>query len=65
MRKNLLDQLPLTPATIDHAPAVELAAMSDLLDQLPAAVSLVHEDLSWRGKRRVDPTKGRHGMAAE
>jgi IS5 family transposase len=58
MRKNLLDQLPLTPATIDHIHAKELAAMSALLDQLP-------EDLSWRGKRRVDPAKGRDGMAAE
>lgn len=65
MRKNLLDQLPLTPATIDHVHAKELAAMSDLLDQLPEAVALVHEDLSWRGKRRVDPAKGRDGMAAE
>jgi transposase, IS5 family len=65
MRKNLLDQLPLTPATIDHVHAVELAAMGDLLDQLSDAVALVHEDLSWRGKRRTDPTKGRVGMAAE
>jgi transposase, IS5 family len=65
MRKNLLDQLPLTPATIDHVHAKELAAMSDLLDRMPEAVALVHEDLSWRGKRRVDPAKGRDGMAAE
>jgi IS5 family transposase len=65
MRKNLLDQLPLTPATIDHVHAKELAAMSDLLDRMPEAVALVHEDLSWRGQRRVDPAKGRDGMAAE
>lgn len=65
MRKNLLQQLPLTPATIDHVHAVELAAMSDLLDGLPEAVALVHEDLSWRGGRRIDPNKGRDGMAAE
>lgn len=65
MRRNLLDQLPLTPAAIDHVHAVELAAMGDLLDQLPEAVALVHEDLSWRGRRRIDPTKGRDGMAAE
>ncbi len=65
MRKNLLDQLPLTPVPIDHARASELTAMGDVLDRLPEAVALVHEDLSWRGKRRIDPTKGRHGMAAE
>jgi hypothetical protein len=65
MRRNLLDLLPLTPATIDHVHAAELAVMSDLLDQLPEAVALVHEDLSWRGKRRVDPAKGRDGMSAE
>jgi transposase, IS5 family len=65
MRKNLLDQLPLTPASIPHVHATELAAMGNLLDQLPEAVTLVHEDLSWRGTRRVDPAKGRDGMAAE
>jgi transposase, IS5 family len=65
MRKNLLDQLPLTPAAIDHVHAKELAVMSDLLDRMPEAVALVHEDLSWRGRRRVDPAKGRDGMAAE
>jgi IS5 family transposase len=65
MRKNLLDQLPLTPATIDHVHAAELAAMGVLLDQLPEAVGLVHEDLSWRGEHRVDAAKGRDGMAAE
>jgi IS5 family transposase len=32
---------------------------------MPEAVRLIHEDLSWRGNKRVDPTKGRHGMAAE
>jgi len=65
MRKSLLDQLPLTPVAIDHDHARELGAASVLLDQLPEAVKLVYEDLSWRGKKRVDPTKGRHGMAAE
>lgn len=65
MRQNLLDQLPLTPAAIDHARAAELATMSDLLDVLPQAVALVHEDLCCRGTRRVDPTKGRNGMASE
>jgi IS5 family transposase len=65
MRKSLLDQLPLVPVTIDHAHARELGAMSRLLEQLPAAVRLVHEELAWRGTKRVDPSKGRHGMAAE
>ena len=65
MRKNLLDQLPLTPVPIDHVHASELGAMGDVLDWLPATVGLVHEDLCWRGTRRVDPTKGRDGMAAE
>ena len=65
MRKSLLDQLPLTPVAIDHEIARELGAASVLLDQLPQAVKLIHEDLAWRGKKRVDPAKGRHGMAAE
>ncbi len=39
--------------------------MAALLDRLPEAVALVHEDLSFRAGRRVDPTKGRDGMAAE
>ncbi|HEY3666456.1 MAG TPA: ISNCY family transposase [Polyangiaceae bacterium] len=65
MRKSLLDQLSLTPVPIAHAHAQELVAVGALLDQLPEAVALVHEDLSVRRGRRVDPTKGRDGMAAE
>ncbi len=65
MRKSLLDQLPLVPAVIDHPLARELAVISAVLDQLPGATELVHEALSWRGGKRVDPTKGRDGMAAE
>jgi transposase, IS5 family len=65
MRKSLLDQLSLTPVPIAHAHAQELVAVGVLLDQLPEAVALVHEDLSFRRGRRVDPTKGRDGMAAE
>jgi len=65
MRTNLLDQLPLTPVPIIHSHAAELREMSDFLDQLPEAVRLVHEDLCCRGKRRIDPTKGRDGLAAE
>jgi IS5 family transposase len=65
MRRSLLDQLSLTPAPIAHVHAAELAAVSALLDRLPDAVALVHVDLSVRGGRRVDPSKGRDGMAAE
>jgi IS5 family transposase len=65
MRKSLLDQLSLTPVPIAHAHAQELVAMGALLDRLPAAVVLVHADLSVRNGRRVDPAKGRDGMAAE
>jgi IS5 family transposase len=65
MRKSLLAQLPLVPVTIDHDHARELEAASVLLDQLPEATKLVFEDLAWRGRKRVDPTKGRHGMGAE
>lgn len=65
MRTNLLDQLPLTPVPIVHSHSAELREMSDFLEQLPEAVRLVHEDLCWRGKRRIDPAKGRDGLAAE
>jgi hypothetical protein len=61
MRQNLLDQLPLVPVPINHIHSQELAAISELLEQMPEAVKLVHDNLCWRGKRRVDPTKGRHG----
>lgn len=65
MRKSLLEQLSLTPVPIAHVHATELAAIGLLLDRLPKAVALVHDDLSVRHGRRVDPTKGRDGMAAE
>jgi len=65
MRQSLLDQLPLVPVSIDHDHARELGAVSALLDQLPEAVQLVQEDLCCRGKKRIDPSQGRHGMAAE
>src|SRR5881394_1315666 len=65
MRKSLLDQLSLTPAPIAHVHAAELSAIALLLDQLPEAVALVHTDLVIRDGRRVDPSKGRDGMAAE
>jgi hypothetical protein len=48
-----------------HVHARKLVAMAALLERLPEAVALVHEDLSFRSGRRVDPSKGRDGMAAE
>jgi IS5 family transposase len=65
MRKSLLDQLPLVPVAIDHDHARELAVIGAVLDQLPEAVDLVHQDLCRRSHRRVNPATGRHGMAAE
>lgn len=65
MRKSLLEQLSLTPVPIAHIHAAELAAVGRLLDLLPEAVELVHEDLRVRQGRRVDATKGRDGIAAE
>jgi transposase, IS5 family len=65
MRKSLLEQLSLTPVPIAHVHAQELAAMAALLERLPEAVALVHEDLSFRGGRRIDPSRGRDGIAAE
>jgi IS5 family transposase len=65
MRESLLDQLPLVPVEIDHEHARELSAISVVLDGQPEAIRLVHEDLCRRGKRRVDPSRGRHGLAAE
>lgn len=65
MRKSLLDQLSLTPAAIDHRHAKELETISELLDQMPQAAALVYEDLSWRGSKKVDPSRGRDGMPAE
>ena len=65
MRKSLLDQLCLLPAGIAHAHAKELAEIGRVLDQLPQAAALVHQALSLRGDRLVDPSKGREGMAAE
>ena len=63
--KSLLEQLSLTPVPIAHVHAQELMPISALVDRLPEAVALVHEDLSLRFGRRIDPTKGRDGMAAE
>lgn len=62
MRKNLHQQPPLVPRSIQHAHADELSAISDRLDATPEAANLVFDDLI-RGLK--DPTKGRRGMPAE
>ena len=62
MRKKLLEQLGLVSPTTDHERARELDVMSRVLDQMPAALDLVHRDLL-RGSG--DPDKGRNAMTAE
>jgi len=62
MRVPYHKQLPLTPPPIAHVHARELTAISELLDDLPEAVGLVHKDLCPRG---VSRRKGREGMTAE
>ena len=65
MRASVHDQLHLVPAAIAHIHARELMQMSAVLDELPEATKLVHADLIGRGRKRVDPLKGREGMTAE
>lgn len=65
MRKIVHDQLHLVPSTIAHIHARELREMSAILDALPALAELVHADLSRRGSKQIDTTRGRDGMTAE
>lgn len=65
MRSALLDQLPIVPAPIHHARASELITIGRLLDTLPHASSLVHDDLVHRENGVVDSRRGRPGLAAE
>ena len=62
MRQAYHKQLPLAAKPVAHVHALELAAMSAVLDQLPQVVGLVHKDLTARG---VSRKKGREGMSAE
>ncbi len=62
MRRKIAEQLGLVTATIDHARARELATMSRVLDELHAAVDLVHRDLLDGSGR---PDIGRDAMTAE
>ena len=62
MRRKIAEQLGLVTATIDHVRARELATMSRVLDELHAAVDLVHRDLLDGSGR---PDIGRDAMTAE
>ena len=62
MRNRVRRQLVIVQPHFDHEHARELQAMSDLLDEVPHVVALVHADLI-RGLR--DPGAGREGMTAE
>lgn len=62
MRKKIHAQLPLVPNRINHQHADELWAISDLLDETPSALELIHADLV-RGVG--NPETGREGLSAE
>ena len=62
MRNSVRQQLAIVQPHFDHEHARELQAMSDLLDEVPHVVALVHAELI-RGLR--DPDAGREGMTAE
>jgi IS5 family transposase len=62
MREKEKKQMPLTPPKINHPKAIELEAISRILDQNDTIVDLVNQDLS-EGQTR--PKGGAKGMAAE
>jgi len=62
MRQKLHPQMALMPALVDHEHALELDAISRILDAHPQVVDLVFHDLP-RG--RVMPRTGRPAMTAE
>ena len=64
MRQKIHAQLPITPVQIDHEHARELAAISNIIDELselPTLLERIDEDLR-RGSRA---DTGRPGMTAE
>ena len=62
MREIIQHQMPLVPCSIDHEHATELDAISQILDSLPEAVTLVYDDLV----RFCDyPDQGRESMTGE
>ena len=62
MRNSIRQQLPIVQRQINHEHALELEAMSELLEAMPQVIGLVHDDLI-RGLR--NPKSGREGLAAE
>jgi len=62
MREKSKKQMPLMPPEIDHPQAVELDAISRILDATPTICDLAMQDLS--PKVAKDPT-GAQGMSAE
>lgn len=62
MREKIAQQASLMPAPINHKHARELQRMSEVLDQLPGVIELVHADLVRRTRKS---NKGRKGMPAE
>jgi hypothetical protein len=62
MRKSIRQQLAIVQPHFDHEHARELQAMSDLLDEVPEIVGLVHEDMI---RDLLDPEAGREGITAE
>jgi IS5 family transposase len=62
MRRIVQQQLHIIGALVDHNHARQLQAMSELLDQLPDALTRVHADVLPKGARA---DTGRKGMTAE
>jgi IS5 family transposase len=62
MREKVHQQQQLVPVVVRHEHGDELRKMSEVLDALPEATTLVHADLVREGTR---PGKGRKGLSAE
>lgn len=62
MRNKIQDQLPIVYPFIDHEHARELRRISDHLDQLPTAGSLVYDDLV---AHQPDVSVGRPGLSGD
>ena len=62
MRKKIQDQLPIVYPFIAHEHARELRRISDLLDQIPMAATLVYDDLV---AHEPDVSTGRPGLSGD